>query len=159
MRRWPSPSEDDIQLVAVDREDIVVAGRPAREVDLGPAAYEVRACYVDPDRWRTGVGRRLLAALIDRLDSGRQWRVNTHTTTTPAPMRSVSPARIDQITDPFPAPVTDDQHVSAEQFEPPNGAVFGPGNRYPLRPVARQRRCQDLNISSGNVTARQPRAP
>ena len=49
------------QLVAVDREDIVgwVAGGPAHEVDLGPAAYEVRACYVDPDRWRTGVGRRL----------------------------------------------------------------------------------------------------
>jgi len=50
------PGEDDIQLVAVDREDIVwlVAGRPAHEVDLGPAAYEVRACYVDPDRWRPG---------------------------------------------------------------------------------------------------------
>ena len=67
------PGEDDIQLVAVDREEIVgwVAGGPAHEDDLGPGAYEVRACYVDPDRWRTGVGRRLLAALIDRLDPGR----------------------------------------------------------------------------------------
>ncbi len=26
---------------------------------------------MDPARWRTGVGRGLLAALIDRLDSGR----------------------------------------------------------------------------------------
>jgi GNAT superfamily N-acetyltransferase len=42
--------DDDIQLVAVE---------------------EVRACYVDPARWRTGVGRWLMAALIDRLDPGR----------------------------------------------------------------------------------------
>ena len=68
------PGEHDIQLVAVERKVIVgwVAGGPAHEDDLGLGAYEVRACYVDPDRWRTGVGRRLLAALIDRLDPG-QW--------------------------------------------------------------------------------------
>jgi GNAT superfamily N-acetyltransferase len=64
--------DDDIQLVAVDGEDLVgwVAGGPAHEDDLGPGAYEVRACYVDPARWRTGVGRWLMAALIDRLDPG-----------------------------------------------------------------------------------------
>jgi GNAT superfamily N-acetyltransferase len=67
------PGDDDIQLVAVDGEDLVgwVAGGPAHEDDLGPGAYEVRACYVDPARWRTGVGRWLMAALIDRLDPGR----------------------------------------------------------------------------------------
>lgn len=51
-----------------------MAGSPAdrrTRTISGPGAYEVRACYVDPDRWRTGVGRRLLAALIDRLDPGR----------------------------------------------------------------------------------------
>jgi hypothetical protein len=44
------PGEDDVQLVAVDNEEIVgwVAGGPAHEDDLGPGAYEVRACYVDP---------------------------------------------------------------------------------------------------------------
>ena len=50
------PVDDDIQLVAVDGEEMVgwVAGGPAHEDDLGPGAYEVRACYVDPARWRTG---------------------------------------------------------------------------------------------------------
>jgi GNAT superfamily N-acetyltransferase len=67
------PGDDDIQLVAVDGEEMIgwVAGGPAQEDDLGPGAYEVRACYVDPARWRTGVGRWLMAALIDRLDPGR----------------------------------------------------------------------------------------
>ena len=67
------PGDDDIQLVAVDGEEMVgwVAGGPAHEDDLGSGAYEVRACYVDPARWRTGVGRWLMAALIDRLDPGR----------------------------------------------------------------------------------------
>jgi GNAT superfamily N-acetyltransferase len=67
------PGDDDIQLVAVDGEEMVgwVAGGPAHEDDLGPGAYEVRACYVDPARWRTGVGRWLMAALINRLDPGR----------------------------------------------------------------------------------------
>ena len=67
------PGENDIQLVAVDQEEIVgwIAGGPAHEDDLGPGAYEVRACYVDTSRWRTGVGRRLMAALIDRLSPER----------------------------------------------------------------------------------------
>lgn len=67
------PGNDDIQLVAVDGEEIVgwVAGGPAHEDDLGPGAYEVRACYVDPARWRTGVGRRLVGALVEGLDLGR----------------------------------------------------------------------------------------
>nr|WP_239580137.1 GNAT family N-acetyltransferase [Microlunatus panaciterrae] len=72
-RTLAEPADDDLQLVAVDGEEIVgwVAGGSAHEDDLGPGAYQVRACYVDPDRWRTGIGRRLLTALIDHLDPGR----------------------------------------------------------------------------------------
>ena len=67
------PGDDDIQLVAVDGQQLVgwVSGGPAHDGDLGPGAYEVRACYVDPARWRSGIGRQLMAALIDRLDTGR----------------------------------------------------------------------------------------
>ena len=67
------PGDDDIQLVAIDGQQLVgwVSGGPAHDGDLGPGAYEVRACYVDPARWRSGIGRRLMAALIDRLDTGR----------------------------------------------------------------------------------------
>ena len=67
------PGDDDIQLVAVDGQQLVgwVSGGQAQDGDLGPDAYEVRACYVDPARWRSGVGRRLMAALIDRLDNSR----------------------------------------------------------------------------------------
>src|SRR4051794_38266647 len=68
------PGEDDIQLVAVDGEEVVgwIAGGPAHEDDLEPVAYEVRACYVAPNRWRTGIGRRLMAALMDQLNP-RHW--------------------------------------------------------------------------------------
>ena len=67
------PGDDDIQLVADDGEELFgwISGGPAHEDDLGPGAYEVRACYVSPARWRTGVGRRLMAALIDQLDLQR----------------------------------------------------------------------------------------
>ena len=68
------PGEDDIQLVAVDGEEVVgwIAGGPAHEDDLGSAAYEIRACYVVPSRWRTGIGRHLMAALMNQLNS-RHW--------------------------------------------------------------------------------------
>lgn len=68
-----APGDDDIQLVAVDGDELVgwVAGAPAHEDDLGPGTYEIRACYVDPAHWRTGIGRRLMTALIDRLDPER----------------------------------------------------------------------------------------
>lgn len=68
-----APGDGDIQLVAVDGDELVgwVAGAPAQGNDLGPGAYEVRACYVDPAHWRTGVGRRLMIALIERLDPER----------------------------------------------------------------------------------------
>jgi GNAT superfamily N-acetyltransferase len=67
------PGDGDIQLVADDGEEMLgwISGGAAREDDLGAGAYEVRACYVNPARWRTGIGRRLMAALIDRLDPQR----------------------------------------------------------------------------------------
>jgi GNAT superfamily N-acetyltransferase len=40
---------------------------------LDPAVGEVRAIYVDPAAWRTGIGRALLAAGLAAL-SGRGWR-------------------------------------------------------------------------------------
>lgn len=67
------PGDEDIQLVALDGTEVIgwISGGPAHDDDLGPEAYEVRACYVDPARWRTGVGRRLMAALVDRLKPER----------------------------------------------------------------------------------------
>ena len=67
------PGDDDIQLVADDGQEILgwISGGPAEEDDLQPGAYEVRACYVNPARWRTGLGRRLMAALVDQLDLHR----------------------------------------------------------------------------------------
>jgi ribosomal protein S18 acetylase RimI-like enzyme len=44
---------------------------PARDEDLGPRACEVAAIYVDPSRWRSGVGTSLLHAAVRRLDDGR----------------------------------------------------------------------------------------
>ena len=69
------PGDDDIQLVANDGEEMLgwISGGSAHEDDLGPETYEVRACYVIPARWRTGIGRLLMAALLDRLDPQR-WK-------------------------------------------------------------------------------------
>jgi len=41
---------------------------PARDGDLTPAAAELVAMYVDPSRWRQGVGSALMGAVIERLD-------------------------------------------------------------------------------------------
>jgi GNAT superfamily N-acetyltransferase len=62
------------KLVAEDGDQ--VAGfcsvvTPARDEDLGPRACEVAAIYVDPSRWRSGVGTSLLDAAVGRLDDGR----------------------------------------------------------------------------------------
>jgi ribosomal protein S18 acetylase RimI-like enzyme len=40
---------------------------PSREADLGPEAAELVAMYVDPDRWRQGVGDALMRAALERL--------------------------------------------------------------------------------------------
>ena len=44
---------------------------PARDEDLGPRACEVAAIYVDPSRWRSGVGASRLDAAVRRLADGR----------------------------------------------------------------------------------------
>ena len=87
------PCDDDIQLVADDGEEMLgwISGGSAHEDDLGPATYEVRACYVVPARWRTGIGRQLMAALVDRLDPQR-WKhlVLWTVVMRPRPTRSTS---------------------------------------------------------------------
>jgi GNAT superfamily N-acetyltransferase len=40
---------------------------PSREHDLGPGVAELVAIYVEPDRWRRGVGKALINAAIERL--------------------------------------------------------------------------------------------
>jgi GNAT superfamily N-acetyltransferase len=40
---------------------------PSREADLDPDAAELVAMYVDPGRWRQGVGNTLMEAALDRL--------------------------------------------------------------------------------------------
>jgi len=60
-------------LVAEDGDEVVgfcAVAAPARDEDLGPRAYEVAAIYVDPGRWRSGVGTSLLDAAVRRLDDG-----------------------------------------------------------------------------------------
>jgi GNAT superfamily N-acetyltransferase len=41
---------------------------PGRDADLGPDVAEVVAMYVDPPRWRRGVGAALMKAAIERLE-------------------------------------------------------------------------------------------
>jgi len=40
---------------------------PSREPELGPDVAELVAIYVEPDRWRHGVGAALMRAAMDRL--------------------------------------------------------------------------------------------
>ena len=76
--RWTellAPSEAaDFTLVAEDGDEVVgfcAVVAPARDEDLGPRACEVAAIYVDPSRWRSGIGSALLDAAVRRLDDGR----------------------------------------------------------------------------------------
>jgi GrpB-like predicted nucleotidyltransferase (UPF0157 family)/GNAT superfamily N-acetyltransferase len=46
---------------------------PSRDRDAGEATAEVGALYVDPDHWREGTGRELLAAALAELREGG-WR-------------------------------------------------------------------------------------
>ncbi len=64
----------DFTLVAEDGDEVVgfcAVVAPARDEDLGPRACEVAAIYVDPSRWRSGIGTALLDAAVRRLDDGR----------------------------------------------------------------------------------------
>ncbi len=53
----------------VDREfaGYCYVAAPSREADMGPDAAELVAMYVDPDRWRQGVGNALMLAALERL--------------------------------------------------------------------------------------------
>jgi RimJ/RimL family protein N-acetyltransferase len=41
---------------------------PARDADASPGTAEIAAIYVDPDRWRAGVGGALLGAALAQLE-------------------------------------------------------------------------------------------
>ncbi len=61
------------QLVAVDDRSHVVGwtgGGPSRDLDCDPDTVgEVYACYVDPGRWRAGVGRTLMERAVSDLSA------------------------------------------------------------------------------------------
>jgi ribosomal protein S18 acetylase RimI-like enzyme len=61
-----------VTLVAVDDRGTVrgfTRGGPSRDEDAEPGTAEVYAIYVDPRSWRLGVGGRLLAEVLARLDA------------------------------------------------------------------------------------------
>lgn len=72
--RWRDRIPDTIALVA--EYDGTLAGFtslavPARDPDLHAATGEIRTLYVDPERWRRGIGRALLdAAAAELRDDG-----------------------------------------------------------------------------------------
>jgi GNAT superfamily N-acetyltransferase len=39
---------------------------PSRDADATPTDCEVAALYVEPDRWRRGIGRALMRAALDK---------------------------------------------------------------------------------------------
>lgn len=63
--------EDAINLLATDGESVAgwIEGYPAGDGEV--AAYEIRACYVEPANWRKGVGRLLVQSMLDRLEPQR----------------------------------------------------------------------------------------
>lgn len=62
-----------INLVATDGDQILgwISGGPAaaEEPGVNPGStFDIRACYVHPDHWRTGIGARLMKAILDDID-------------------------------------------------------------------------------------------
>ena len=49
---------------------------PSRDVDALPHVGEISAIYVNPSRWRQGVGRRLVAAAVSQAQSRRFDRIS-----------------------------------------------------------------------------------
>ncbi len=66
--------DESFTLIAIDGERQLVGfcavAAPARDVDAGEQTAEVAATYVDPHRWRAGIGSDLLAAAVSRLREG-----------------------------------------------------------------------------------------
>lgn len=61
---------DHLVVVAVDSDGTVlgfVCAAPSRDHDADDGTAEVQMLYVDPDRWRTGVGGMLLRAATEGL--------------------------------------------------------------------------------------------
>jgi ribosomal protein S18 acetylase RimI-like enzyme len=78
-RAWEGLLRDG-HLTLVAEEGGEVAGfctvvAPARDTDAPADAAELAALYVDPPRWRGGVGRELMAAAVRELDA--RWAVLT----------------------------------------------------------------------------------
>ena len=73
-------------LVVEDGDDVVgfvSFGPPIHEVPLAGPVLELHALYVLPGRWGCGVGSRLHASFVERLEGGRTgvldvWERNTH---------------------------------------------------------------------------------
>jgi GNAT superfamily N-acetyltransferase len=67
--REVTQNPDKITLVAQESGTIVgfAALGPSRDSDATLNMAEVSAIYVDPERWREGIGRSLLAASLDQL--------------------------------------------------------------------------------------------
>jgi ribosomal protein S18 acetylase RimI-like enzyme len=64
------PVEDAFSLVAeIDGEfaGYCFVAAPSRERELGPTVAELVAIYVEPEHWRSGAGRALMRAAIERL--------------------------------------------------------------------------------------------
>lgn len=62
-----------LTLVAIDAEQLVgfcTVAAPSRDEGAGERTAEVAATYVDPERWRAGVGSALLDAAFSRLRAG-----------------------------------------------------------------------------------------
>ena len=82
--RWRTILDGDgdggFTLVAAGRRERVVAGfcsivLPSRDPDADERTGEVAALYVDPSRWRHGVGRTLLDEALARVPAGRWQRM------------------------------------------------------------------------------------
>jgi GNAT superfamily N-acetyltransferase len=62
-------ADDDLSLLVADADGLVgfTACGTSRDGDVGPEIGEVWSFFVAPGRWRSGVGRALMAAALDDL--------------------------------------------------------------------------------------------
>ena len=69
--RWYALIEDGAVSMFLAEEDGEIVGTSAcgesRDEDAGPSTGEVRSFFVAAGRWRRGVGRALMAAVLDSL--------------------------------------------------------------------------------------------
>jgi ribosomal protein S18 acetylase RimI-like enzyme len=69
MWRQLADNPEKLALVAEDSEDILglCAAGASRDPDANPNTAEIGAFYVEPDKWRKGIGRAMLSAALDEL--------------------------------------------------------------------------------------------